>query len=125
MLVDALKQRGFTCERDNSSWTCQLRIAGTEFQMYIDDHEDLITDLSGWVRSDQEDVIPAMTRSFLVWIGSLPVADDPVGIEDVRGWLNRRLEGGEQIKATIGSYTYELTAEKKSSLRLRIVVREG
>jgi len=125
MLLDALKQRGFTCEERTGTWTCQLKIAGTEFETYIDGHEKLITDLSGWVRSDQEDVIPAMTKSFLFWIGSLPVADDPVTIEEVRGWLNQRLEGGEQAKATIGSYAYELTAEKKSSLRLRIVVKQG
>ncbi|GAB3151451.1 hypothetical protein GCM10027290_40710 [Micromonospora sonneratiae] len=125
VLVDALKQKGFTCEEQYGDWRCQLRIAGTEFEAYFGAHENLINDLSASVRSDEEEKIPAATKSFLLWIGSLPFGGDPVTVEEVRGWLTQRFESGDKAMATIGSYNCELTAEQKRILRLRIWVRQG
>ncbi|GAB2943813.1 hypothetical protein GCM10027280_35600 [Micromonospora polyrhachis] len=124
-LIDALKAKGFTCEEQDGTWRCRLTIAGTEFETYIDGHENLISDFSASVRSDEEETIPAATKSFLLWMGSLPFGDDPATAEEVRGWLNQRFDSGEQSMATIGSYNCELTAEQKRNLRLRIWVRQG
>ncbi|MFG1777725.1 hypothetical protein ACGFIR_14495 [Micromonospora sp. NPDC049051] len=126
MLTDALTQKGFTCEeRGHGVSTCELGIAGAEFTTYVDSHENLITNLSGSVRSDYGDKVPATTRSFLTWLGSIPVSHDPVTVGEVRGWLDQRLDGGESAKATIGAYRYELTAAGKESLRLRVWVGQG
>ncbi|MGW0435151.1 hypothetical protein ACWDV4_21755 [Micromonospora sp. NPDC003197] len=124
-LIDGLKQKGFTCEERSGSWTCQLKIGQAYFETYVSSHEGLIIDFSGSVRSVYEDEVPAMTKSFLTWLGSVPVAHDPVSIEEVRGWLDQRFEGGADANATIGSYSYQLTATDKRALRLRVLVKQG
>jgi hypothetical protein len=124
-LVDALKQKGFACEEGNfGSWTCRLTIAGTDFRAYVDSHEGLITELSGSAEPGYADEVPTTTRSFLTWLGSVPVSHDPVAAGEIRGWLDQRFEGGEDARATIGAYRYELTAANKEALRLRVRVVE-
>ncbi|MGW4502221.1 hypothetical protein ACWENR_26885 [Micromonospora sp. NPDC004336] len=124
-LVDALTRKGFTCEERGGSWTCRLRIARTDFEAYVESYEGLVTDLSASVRSDEGDRVSSTTRSFLVWLGSVPVSHDPVTVEEVRGWLDQRVDGGADARATIGHYRYQLQAGDRAALRLRVLVSQG
>ncbi|NBE79569.1 hypothetical protein [Micromonospora rubida] len=125
MVVEALTRKGFACEEERrGDWTCRLTIAGAEFRAYVESYEGLISDFSGSVHPGYEDEVPAMTRSFLGWLGSIPVAHDPVLAGEVRGWLDQHFEGGAEARATIGHYRYELNAEEKANIDLRVWVEE-
>jgi len=121
-VIDALRGRGFTCAEKNSTWECRLRIGDTSYQSRLSQRDGLIYNYDDSVRTEKDGEASASTRAFLVWFAALPFADDPVLTAEIDGWLTPRLGGGALTKATIGGYTYDLTALDPQYLRLNVWV---
>jgi len=123
-VIDALKERGFTCVEKISidSTACQMRIGDTRFESHVMHKDDLIYHYDDSVNTDKDGEASASTKAFLMWFAALPFSNDPVLTEEIEAWLTSRLSGGADTKATIGGYAYSLKATDQHSLSLNVSV---
>lgn len=122
-VIDALKGQGFTCVEDSvTSWKCELRIGDTQYRSRLSHRDGLILSFDDSVSTGKTGEASASTKAYLVWFAALPFSDDPVLTEQIDGWLLPRLSGGADTRATIGGYSYRLTATDQQYLSLYVWV---
>jgi hypothetical protein len=124
--VEALKSQGHDCARaDGRIWKCNLQAGLNQYEtsFSVARNQDLIDGYQGSIRGPAGTTRGDATTSYLVWLASMPYADDPVLLSEIKAWVGQQVDGGRQAEARIGDYSYEFDASRPESVSLSITGR--
>ncbi|WP_204018123.1 hypothetical protein [Sphaerimonospora thailandensis] len=119
-LVEALKDRGHTCEEKSSSWHCDMVIGHVYFDLWLQTSGGYIYSVSVRLHRMDDKALTGTGLSYLSWFAALPFRDDPVLTKEIEGWIAQQLENNKDTKATIGDYEYVLQRPEAESVEFTI-----
>jgi hypothetical protein len=128
-VIDALKSKGYGCNSRNGQgleglvqWECDLRIGATKYSLNMGTLRGHINTVLAEVsiqanRSAQggKGGTASGTVPYLLWFASLPFADDPLTVADVKAWLTRQVQSGKKATVNIAGYRYEVDASEEGA----------
>jgi hypothetical protein len=125
-VIAALKSKGHGCTSENRGdgvqWECKLQIGATEYSLHMKTlHGQVNTvladvrDLGNRAAQGGNRGTASGTVPYLLWFASLPFADDPLTVAQVKAWLTRQVESGKRATVHIAGYRYILDASKEGA----------